>query len=63
MVFTLEAFSRISLFFTKIPLLAHKPSLTIIAKGVANPKLQGQATTSIVTNVIMLLDTPKPNSK
>ena len=63
MVFTLEAFSRISLFFTKIPLLAHSPSLTIIARGVAKPKLHGQATTRIVTKVIILLDTPKPNSK
>ena len=63
MVFTLEAFSSISLFFTKIPLLAHSPSLTIMAKGVAKPKLHGQATTRIVTKVIMALDAPKPNRK
>ncbi len=50
-VFTFCAFSRISLFFTNIPLLAHRPSLTTIARGVANPKLHGHATTNIVTNV------------
>ena len=50
-MFTFCAFSNISLFFTNIPLLAHKPSLTTIASGVAKPKLQGHATTNIVTNV------------
>lgn len=60
-VFIFEAFSNISLFFTNIPLLAHIPSLIIIASGVASPKLQGHATTSIVTNVIMLFPIPKPN--
>ena len=51
-VLILEAFSNISLFFTNIPLLAHIPSLTTIARGVAKPKLQGQATTNTVTNVL-----------
>lgn len=51
-VFILEAFSKISLFFTNIPLLAHTPSLTTIASGVANPKLQGQATTNTVIKVL-----------
>ena len=32
-----SAFSNISLFFTNIPLVAHIPSLTTIASGVANP--------------------------
>ena len=35
--------------------LAHKPSLTTIASGVANPRLQGQAITNIVTNVEIAL--------
>ena len=49
----LDALSKISLFFINIPLLAHKPSLTTIARGVANPKLQGHATTNIVTKVFI----------
>lgn len=48
----LEAFSSISLFFTNIPLLAHRPSLTTIANGVAKPRLHGQATTNTVINVL-----------
>ena len=48
-----SAISNVSLFFTKIPLLAHIPSLTTIASGVARPKLQGHATTNIVTNVFI----------
>ena len=60
-VFTFDAFSNISLFFTNIPLLAHSPSLIIIASGVASPKLHGHATTSIVTKVIILFPMPKPN--
>lgn len=50
-VSTFCAFSKISLFFTSIPFDAHTPSLITIASGVASPKLQGQATTRIVTNV------------
>ena len=49
--------------FTKIPLLAHSPSDTTIASGVAKPKLQGQATTSIVTNLIRLSEKSYPNTK
>ena len=52
-VFTFCAFSKISLFFIKIPFDAHFPSLTTIARGVANPKLHGQATTNTVTNVVI----------
>ena len=33
-----------------IPFLAHNPSLTTIASGVAKPKAQGQATTKTDTN-------------
>ena len=50
--FVFCAFSSISLFLIKIPFEAHRPSLTTIAKGVASPRLQGHATTSIVTNVV-----------
>ena len=35
-----------------MPLLAHNPSDTTIASGVAKPKLQGHATTNMVTNLI-----------
>ena len=58
-----SAFSIILLFFTNIPLLAHRPSATTIASGVARPKLQGQATTKIVTKTIKLLEKLYPNIK
>lgn len=32
-----------------MPFLAHMPSLTTIARGVASPRAQGQATTKTVT--------------
>lgn len=35
----------------RIPFLAHIPSLTITARGVASPKLHGHAITRIVINV------------
>jgi len=50
-VSTLFIISNVSLFFIRIPLLAHNPSLTTIANGVARPKAQGQATTKTDTNV------------
>lgn len=59
----LEAFSNISLFFTNIPLLAHNPSLTTIASGVANPRLQGQATTNTVINVLNAVPKSYPKIK
>lgn len=59
-VSTFSAFSNISLFLTNIPFFAHTPSLTTIASGVASPKLQGQATTNIVTNVIIASLTENP---
>lgn len=62
-MFTFCAFSNISLFLIKIPLLAHFPSDTTIASGVANPKLQGQATTNTVTNVINAFSNPYPKIK
>ena len=62
-VFILDAVSNISLFFTNIPLFMHTPSLTTIASGVASPKLQGQATTRIVTNVEIAVDTSNPSNK
>lgn len=62
-MFILDALSKTSLFFTNIPLLAQSPSLTTIASGVANPKLQGQATTSIVTNVIIASPNSAPSSR
>ena len=42
-------------------MLAHSPSLITIASGVANPRLHGQATTRIVTKVIILSPIPLPN--
>ena len=62
-VFIFDAFSSISLFLTSIPLLAHNPSLTIMARGVASPKQQGQATTKIVTNVVNAVETLNPYDK
>ena len=46
---TLLAFSSIADFFTKIPFLAHNPSLITMARGVASPKAQGQAQTKTLT--------------
>lgn len=62
-VLIFEALSNISLFLTNTPLLAKPPSLTTIARGVASPRLQGHATTSIVTNVIIAFDVPNPSTK
>ena len=62
-MFIFCAFSRISLFFTKIPFSAHNPSLTTIASGVANPKLQGQATTKTLTSTFIAVAIECPNSR
>ena len=59
-VVVFSAFSNISLFFTNIPLLAHTPSDTTIANGVAKPKLQGHATTNIVTKAFIAVATVFP---
>ena len=56
-VFTLCAFSKASLVFTNIPFLLAFPDAITIASGVANPKLQGQATTRIVTNIFIAIAT------
>ena len=56
----LDAFSNTSLFLTNIPLLAHFPSLTTIASGVAKPKLHGHATTKIVTNAVIAVPISYP---
>ena len=44
-------------------MFAHNPWLTTIARGVASPSPQGQATTNIVTNVIKLCEKLFPNIK
>ena len=62
-MFIFSAVSRISLFFTNIPLLAHTPLLTTIASGVAKPKLHGHATTNIVTNAFKAVLNVSPNTK
>lgn len=61
--FVFSAFSSISLFFINIPFDADKPSLTIIASGVASPSAQGQATTKIVTKVIIAVSKLYPKHK
>ena len=58
-----DAFSKISLFFTNIPLFAHTPSLTTIASGVAKPKLQGHATTNTVINVLKAVPKSYPKNQ
>ena len=40
--------------------MAQTPSLTTIARGVANPRLHGHATTRIVTNVLIALPISSP---
>ena len=62
-MFIFSAFSRVSLFLTKIPLLAHTPSLTTIASGVASPKAHGHATTNTVTKVEIASLTSNPSIK
>ena len=52
-VFILCAFSKLSLDFKSIPFLLQIPEAITIANGVANPKLQGHATTKIVTNIFI----------
>ena len=47
------AFSRLSLFFIKIPSLLATPDDTTMASGVANPRLHGHATTKTVINTFM----------
>ena len=54
MVLTLCAFSKLSLFFIRIPSLLATPEETTIASGVASPKLQGQATTKTVINTFIV---------
>ena len=51
-VFALWKFSNASLVFTKIPFLLAFPEAITIASGVASPKLHGQATTNILTNIL-----------
>ena len=50
-VFALWKFSNASLVFTNIPFLLAFPEAITIASGVASPKLHGQATTNILTNI------------
>ena len=52
-VFTLCAFSNVSLVFTNIPFLLEFPDAITIASGVAKPKLHGHATTNILTNIFI----------
>ena len=52
-VFTLWQFSKASPFFIKIPFLLAFPVAMTIASGVASPRLQGHATTKIVTNTFI----------
>ena len=53
--FTLWAFSKVSLVFTNIPFLLAFPDAITIASGVASPKLHGQATTNILTNIFIAI--------
>ena len=50
-VFTLCAFSKLSLDFINIPFLLANPDAITIASGVASPKLQGHATTNTVIKI------------
>ena len=52
-VFALWKFSNASLVFTKIPFLLAFPEVITIASGVASPRLHGQATTNILTNMFI----------
>ena len=61
--FVFPAFSKVSLFFTSIPFVAHFPSLTTIASGVAKPRLQGHATTKTDINAFIALPNSNPNIK
>ena len=54
-VFALWKFSNASLVFTKIPFLLAFPEAITIASGVASPKLHGQATTNILTNIFIAI--------
>ena len=56
-VFTLCAFSKASLFFISIPFLLDSPDAITIDKGVANPKLHGQATTKTDINTLIAHET------
>jgi len=46
------AFSKASLLFIKIPLLAAKPKPIITAVGVARPKVQGQVIIKTETKIV-----------
>ena len=49
------AFSKASLVLINIPFLLALPDAITIARGVANPRLHGHATTNIVTNMFIAL--------
>src|SRR3990167_3229380 len=59
----LQALSRGSPPFTKIPCSAPTPVPTIIAVGVARPKAQGQAITITAVKAIKAKDKVDPNTK